>query len=93
MSQSLIYKALDLVTFVSLRDLNEIMGDKSLNIIPYDAQSFSFLLLTTNLIFKNPNVRRAVSKAINRQEMLDAFYNGKGTFILVHFLLRLGHTI
>ena len=82
MSQSLIYKALDLVTFVSPRDLNEIMGDKSLNIIPYDAQSFSFFALNNHShFFKNPEIRRAVSSAINRKEMLDAFYNGKGTLI------------
>ena len=82
MSQSLLYKALDLVTFVSPRDLNEIMGDKSLNIIPYDAQSFSFFAINNKShFFKNTKVRRAISQAINRQEMLDAFYNGKGTLI------------
>ena len=64
MSQSLLYKALDLVTFVSPRDLNEIMGDKSLNIIPYDAQSFSFFAINNKShFFKNTNVRRAISKA------------------------------
>ena len=82
MSQSLLYKALDLVTFVSPRDLNEIMGDKSLSLIPYDAQSFSFFAMNNkSQVLRNPAVRRAISQAVNRQEMLDAFYNGKGTLI------------
>lgn len=82
MSQSLMFNSLDLITYVSPRDLGEISGDKKLTVIPYDALSFSFIALNTSRgILKKKRVRQALNYAVNRQEMLDAFFGGKGRLI------------
>jgi len=82
MSQSLMFKSLDLVTYVSPRDLGEILGDKTLSVVPYDALSFSFFAMNTSRgILKNKRVRQAISAALNRKEMLEAFFQGKGRLI------------
>jgi peptide/nickel transport system substrate-binding protein len=82
MSQALMYDALDLVTYVSPRDVGEVVSDQNLSILPYDALSFSFVALNTNRgLLKEKIFRQAISFAINRQEMLDAFFAGKGKVI------------
>ena len=82
MSQALMFNSLDLVTYVSPRDLNEIMGDKKLRVVPYDALSFSFIATNTERgILKDKRVRQALTFAVNRKEMLDAFFQGKGRLI------------
>ncbi len=82
MAQSLMYKALDLVTFVSPKDTSEIRGDRQLRLVPYDALSFSFLALNNqNQFLKDRRVRQAINYAIHRQEILDAFFQGDGTLI------------
>lgn len=82
MSQSLMYNSLDLITYVSPRDLNEIKGDKKLSTVAYDALSYSFIGFNTSRgVLKDKRVRQAISVAINRQEMLDAFFQGQGQLI------------
>jgi peptide/nickel transport system substrate-binding protein len=82
MAQSLMFNSLDLVTYVSPRDLGEILGDNNLGVVPYDALSFSFFgMNTTRTALKDKRVRQAISHAVNRQEMLDAFFQGKGRLI------------
>jgi peptide/nickel transport system substrate-binding protein len=82
MSQALMFNSLDLVTYVSPRDLNEILGDKKLKTVPYDALSFSFIATNTERgILKDKRVRQALTLAVNRKEMLDAFFQGKGRLI------------
>jgi peptide/nickel transport system substrate-binding protein len=82
MSQSLMFSSLDLVTYVSPRDLGEISGDNKLSVVPYDALSFSFFAMNTSRgVLKDKRVRQALSAAINRKEMLDAFFHGKGRLI------------
>jgi peptide/nickel transport system substrate-binding protein len=82
MAQSLMYESLDLITYVSPRDLGEILGDNKLSVLPYDALSFSFFAMNTQRgILKDKRVRQAISQAVNRSEMLDAFFQGKGRLI------------
>jgi len=82
MSQSLMFSSLDLVTYVSPRDLGEILGDKKLSIVSYDALSFSFIATNTSRgILKDKRVRQALNYAVNRKEMLEAFFQGKGRLI------------
>lgn len=82
MAQSLMYESLDLITYVSPRDLGEILGDSKLSVLPYDALSFSFFAMNTRRnLLKDVRVRQAISHAVNRQEMLDAFFQGKGRLI------------
>ena len=82
MSQSLMYGSLDLVTYVSPRSLDEVMGDRRLGVVPYDALSYSFIALNTQSgALKDKRVRQAMSYAVNRQEMLNAFFYGKGKII------------
>ncbi len=82
MAQSLMFNSLDLVTYVSPRDLGEVLGDNKLSVVPYDALSFSFFgMNTTRPALKDKRVRQAISHAINRQEMLEAFFQGKGRLI------------
>lgn len=82
MAQSLMFNSLDLVTYVSPRDLPEVMGDRKLSVVAYDALSYSFLALNTSRgPLKDKRVRQAIGYAINRAEMLDAFFQGKGRLI------------
>ena len=82
MAQSLMFNSLDLVTYVSPRDLGEMMGDSKLNVVPYDALSFSFFAMNNARgVLRDKRVRQAISQAINRQEMIDAFFQGKGRLI------------
>jgi peptide/nickel transport system substrate-binding protein len=82
MAQSLMYNSLDMITYVSPRDLGEVLGDAKLSVIPYDALSFSFFGLNTDRgILKDKRVRVALSHAINRQEMMEAFFQSKGRLI------------
>lgn len=82
MAQSLMFNALDLITYVSPRDLAEIMADKRLLLIPYDALSYSFVAMNTSRpVLNDRRVRQAMALAVNRKEMLEAFFQGKGRLI------------
>ncbi len=82
MAQSLMFNSLDLVTYVSPRDLGEVLGDNKLSVVPYDALSFSFFGMNTQRgALKDKRVRQAISLSVNRQEMLEAFFQGKGRLI------------
>ena len=82
MTQSLMYNSLDLVTYISPRDVKEVSGDRNLGLVPYDAQSFSFVAMNqTNPLLKDKRIRQAINYSINRQEMLNAFFQGKGHLI------------
>ena len=82
MAQSLMFNSLDLITYVSPRDIGEILGDKNLTAVPYDALSFSFFAMNTErTLLKDRRVRQAISYAVNRTEMLQAFFQGKGQLI------------
>ena len=82
MAQSLMFNSLDLITYVSPRDLGEIAADRRLAVVPYDALSFSFFAFNTSRgILRDKRVRQAISYAINRQEMLEAFFQGKGRLV------------
>lgn len=82
MAQSLMFNSLDLITYVSPRDLGEVTGDAHLSVVPYDALSFSFFGLNTQRgALKDKRVRQAISHAVNRQEMIEAFFQGNGRLI------------
>ena len=82
MAQSLMFSALDLVTYVSPRDLGEIMADKRLLLLPYDALSYSFVALNNSRpALADRRVRQALALAVNRKEMLEAFFQGRGRLI------------
>lgn len=82
MAQSLMFNSLDLMTYVSPRDLGEILGDQRLSVVPYDALSFSFFAMNTEKgVLKDKKVRQAIALSLNRQEMLEAFFQGKGRLI------------
>jgi peptide/nickel transport system substrate-binding protein len=82
MAQSLMYQSLDLVTYLSPKDLKEIRGDRQLQVVPYDALSFSFVAINTqSQPLNDKRVRQAISHALNRKEMLQAFFQGEGMLI------------
>lgn len=82
MAQSLMYSSLDLITYVSPRDLTEIIGDNKIGVVPYDALSFTFFAMNNrHPVLKKKRVRQAISHAINREEMLEAFFHNRGTLI------------
>lgn len=82
MAQSLMFNSLDLITYVSPRDLDEITADKRLRVVPYDALSYSFFAHNTaRPVLKDRNVRKAIGYAIDREEMLNSFFGGKGELI------------
>src|SRR5262249_9672898 len=82
LTQALLFNSADMVVEVNPRDIAQIQGDKRFNLYPYNALSYTFF----GHNFKNPHlakkeVRQAIAYAVNRQEMLDSFYSGRGTLI------------
>jgi len=82
MAQSLMFRSLDLVTYLSPKDLREVTGDRNLQLVPYDALSFSFLALNNGRpLLRDRRVRQAISYSIHREEVLEAFFQGEGQLI------------
>ncbi|HWP34769.1 MAG TPA: ABC transporter substrate-binding protein, partial [Thermodesulfobacteriota bacterium] len=82
MTQALLFNAIDLIVQVSPKDLPEIDGDRRFVLTPYNALSYSFFAYNLrHPVLADRRVRQAITYAINRQEMLDAFFGGRGTLI------------
>jgi peptide/nickel transport system substrate-binding protein len=82
MTQALLFNALDMIVQVSPKDLPQIDGDKRFVLTPYNALSYSFFAYNLrHPVLADRRVRQATTYAINRQEMLDAFFGGRGTLI------------
>jgi peptide/nickel transport system substrate-binding protein len=71
-----------MIVLVNPRDIPEIQGDKRFNLQPYNALSYSFFGYNVRSpLLADKRVRKAFTHAVNRQEMLDSFFNGQGTII------------
>ncbi|MFK7871845.1 MAG: ABC transporter substrate-binding protein [Oligoflexales bacterium] len=82
MTQSLMFSALDLVTWVSPNDLPEVINDQNLNIAPYDSLEFSFIGINQNKpYFQNKEIRNALNQAIHKEEMLLSFFQNRGQIV------------
>jgi peptide/nickel transport system substrate-binding protein len=81
-TQTLLYGGIDLQIRVPPRDIAEIQGDMRFELYPYSTLSFSFFGYNMrNPVLAIKEVRKAISYAINRQEMLNSFFEGKGQLI------------
>ncbi len=81
-TQTLLYGGIDMETRVPPRDIAEIQGDSQFELNPYSTLSFSFFGYNLrNPVLAIKEVRQAISYAINRKEMLDSFFEGKGQLI------------
>jgi len=82
MSQALLFNAIDMIVLVNHRDIPQIQGDKRYVLQPYNALSYSFFGYNIrNPLLADKRVRKAFTYAVNRQEMLDSFFQGQGTII------------
>jgi peptide/nickel transport system substrate-binding protein len=82
MTQALMFNAIDMVVLVNPRDLPELQGDKRFVLQPYNALSYAFFGYNLrNPLLADRRVRQAFAHAVNRQEVLDSFFNGQGTLI------------
>jgi len=82
MTQALMFNAIDMVVLVNPRDIPELQGDKRFILQPYNALSYGFFGYNLrNPLLVDKRVRKAFTYAVNRQEMLDSFFNGQGTII------------
>jgi peptide/nickel transport system substrate-binding protein len=82
MTQALMFNAIDMIVLVNPRDIPQIQGDKRFALEPYNALSYSFFGYNMrNPLLEDKRIRQAFCYAVNRQEMLDAFFNGQGTII------------
>jgi peptide/nickel transport system substrate-binding protein len=82
MTQALMFNAIDMIVLVNPRDIPEVQGDKRFVLQPYNALSYSFFGYNMrNPFLADKRVRMAFTRAVNRQEMLDSFFNGQGTII------------
>lgn len=82
MSQALLFNAIDMIVLVNHRDIPQIQGDKRYVLQPYNALSYSFFGYNMrNPLLADKRVRQAFTYAVNRQEMLDSFFQGQGTII------------
>lgn len=81
-TQTLLYGGIDLQVRVPPRDISEIQGDAQFELAPYSTLSYSFFGYNLrNPVLAIREVREAISYAINRQEMLNSFFEGKGQII------------
>ncbi|MFA5073417.1 MAG: ABC transporter substrate-binding protein [Nitrospirota bacterium] len=82
MTQALMFNAIDMIVLVNPRDIPEVQGDRRFILQPYNALSYSFFGYNMrNPLLADKRVRQAFTYAVNRQEMLDSFFNGQGTLI------------
>ena len=82
MNQALMYNNIDMSVLVNPRNVPEIQGDKRLRLQPYNALSYSFFGYNVrNPQLADARVRKAFTLAINRSEMLNAFFNNQGAVI------------
>ncbi len=82
MTQALMFNAIDMIVLVNPRDIPEIEGDKRFILQPYNALSYSFFGYNIrNPLLADRRVRKAFTYAVNRQEMLESFFNNRGTII------------
>ena len=82
MTQALMFNAIDMIVLVNPRDIPQIQGDKRFVLQPYNALSYSFFGYNIrNPLLADRRVRKAITYAVNRQEMLDSFFQGQGTII------------
>lgn len=82
MGQALMFNAIDMIVLVNHRDIPQIQGDKRFVLQPYNALSYSFFGFNLrNPLLADKRVRQAITYAVNREEMLDSFFQGQGTII------------
>ena len=82
LGQALMFNAIDMIVLVNHRDIPQLQGDKRFVLQPYNALSYSFFGFNTRKpLLADKRVRKAFSYALNRQEMLDSFFQGQGTII------------
>lgn len=82
MSQALLYNAIDMIVLVNPRAIPEVQGDKRFVLTPYNALSYSFFAYNMrNTLLADKRVRKAFAYAVNREEMLNSFFNGQGTIV------------
>ncbi len=82
MGQALMFNAIDMIVLVNHRDIPQLQGDKRFVLQPYNALSYSFFGFNMrNPLLADKLVRKAFTYALNRQEMLDSFFQGQGTII------------
>jgi len=82
MNQALSFNNLDMIVSVSPRHLSELQADARFTLSAYNTLSYSFFAYNQkNEHLKKQKVRKAFSHAINREEMLRAFFNNQGTII------------
>ncbi len=82
MNQALMFNSIDMSVLVNPRDIPELQGDKRYVLQPYNALSYSFFGYNLrNPLLADKRVRKAFTLAINRDEMLDSFFNSRGTVI------------
>jgi len=82
MSQALLYNAIDMIALVNPRSIPEIQGDRRFVLAPYNALSYSFFAYNMrNPLLADKRVRKAFTYAVNREEMLNSFFNGQGTIV------------
>lgn len=82
MTQALLFNALDMIVQVSPKDLPQIDGDRRFVLTPYNALSYAFFAHNLrNPVLADRRVRQAITYAVDREEMLNAFFNGRGTII------------
>ncbi|HFE39608.1 MAG TPA: hypothetical protein ENK06_14535, partial [Gammaproteobacteria bacterium] len=82
MIQALTFNALDLIVNVNPRHYAELQANPDFKLISYNTLSYSFFAYNErNPHLANQKVRKAISHAIDRQQMLQAFFNGQGSVI------------
>ncbi len=70
----------DIVNDLTPDSLKSVQSDRNLVMVKRPSFNVGFLSLNNrNQYFKNDKVRQAVSMAINKKAMVDAFWNGLGT--------------
>lgn len=82
MNEALMFNSIDMTVLVNPRNIPELQGDRRFVLQAYNALSYSFFGYNLrNPVLADKRVRKAFTMAINRQEMLDSFFNSRGKVI------------
>ena len=82
LQQAFKFNSVDMIASVAPRDLQELQANPRIHLAPYNTLSYSFLGFNLrNPILADKNVRRALSLAVNRPEILRSFFNNQGLLI------------
>lgn len=82
LTEALTFASVDLIATIDPEKLGELQENPRLGVLSYDAGTLALLTINTQRgVLKDRRVRQAIAHAINRRDMLRAFFQDKGKVV------------